>query len=353
MLILSLDLGKNKTVACIYHSDSGEQAFRKVATTPQAIHDLLVEIEPKRLVFEVGAAAGWVADLCRALDVPFEAANVNHEAWRWKNVKHKTDRMDALKLAQLSAMHQLPTVHIPEKTVRQWRSLISYRQSLIQRRTAIKNHLRAILDRQGLTWPSGRKGWSKTQLTELAQMARPLHECDAEELWRGEVDQEMIQLELVQVRIDEVHARLDTLAEANRRVKLLRTAGGVGPRLAEAIVAVIDDPHRFKTGKQVGCYVGLTPRQFQSGQMDRHGRISKQGNRLLRTLLIEVSWATLRWNPWARATFDRISGGNPKNRSKAIVALARRLLVRCWAMLRDGVPWRDNPVTEFSPLATG
>lgn len=343
MLILALDLGKNKSVACLYQSEIGEHTFRTLATTPQALHDLLVEVEPKRVVFEAGAAAGWLADLCRALELEFQVANANHEAWRWKNVKSKTDRKDAVKLAQLSLMQQLPTVHVPKKAVRQWRSLIAYRQSLIQRRTMIKNHLRSILDREGLAWPAGKSGWTQVQLKHLAALARPLVECAPEELWRGEVDQELRQLGQVQERIAEIVAKLDDLAAADGRVELLQTAGGVGPRLAEAIVATIDDPHRFQTGKQVGCYAGLTPRQFQSGQMDRQGRISKQGNRLLRALLIEVSWAALRWNEWARATFQRLSGGNPKNRSKAIVALARRLLVRCWAMLRDGTAWRDQP----------
>jgi transposase len=351
MLILALDLGKNKSVVCLYQSETGEHSFRKVATTPQALHDLLVEVEPQRVVFEAGAAAGWLADLCRVLGLEFQVANANHEAWRWKNVKSKTDRKDAVKLAQLSAMNQLPTVYLPRKAVRQWRSLIGYRQGLIQRRTAIKNHLRSVLDREGLSWPSGRKGWSRVQLKELAHLARPLSACEAEELWRGEVDQELQQLVMIQARIGEVEAKLDALAAGDRRVQLLQTAGGVGPRLAETIVATIDDPHRFKTGKQIGCYAGLTPRQFQSGQMDRQGRISKQGSRLLRTLLIEVSWAALRWNAWAKATFQRISRDNPKNRSKAIVALARRILVRCWAMLRDETVWRDQPprVAQGSP----
>lgn len=343
MLILALDLGKHKSVACLYQSETGEHTFRKLATTPQVLHDLLVEVEPARVVFEAGASAGWLADLCRALGLEFQVANANHEAWRWKNVKSKTDRKDAVKLAQLSLMQQLPTVHIPEKAVRQWRALIGYRQSLVERRTMIKNHLRSILDREGLTWPTGKSGWTNLQLKELATLGRPLKECGPEELWRGEIEQELRQLGQVQERIAEVVAKLDALAAADRRVELLQTAGGVGPRLAEALVATIDNPHRFQTGKQVGCYVGLTPRQFQSGQMDRQGRISKQGNRLLRALLIEVSWAALRWNEWAKATFQRLSGGNPKNRSKAIVALARRLLVRCWAMLRDGTAWREQP----------
>jgi len=127
MNILALDLGKYKTVFCEYNSNNGEHEFGKVKTTPQAIHDLIVEKEPQRVVLEVCTIAGWVVDIARALGKETETANTTHDAWRWKNIKKKNDREDALKLAKLSAMNQLPTVHIPNKQVREKRSLIKYR----------------------------------------------------------------------------------------------------------------------------------------------------------------------------------------------------------------------------------
>ena len=71
----------------------------------------------------------------------------------------------------------------------------------------------------------------------------------------------------------------------------------MGSRLAEVLVAFLDDPHRFKSSKQVGSYVGLTPRQYQSGLSNHQGRISVQGNKLLRTLPVEISWISLRCHP--------------------------------------------------------
>lgn len=109
MNILSIDLGKFKSVACMYESDTVDHVFRKIDTTPHAMHDLLVEVEPDRLVIEAGNQAGWVQDLCELLSIPIEVANPTHEAWRWKNVSRKTDRDDALRLAKLSAAGQLPT----------------------------------------------------------------------------------------------------------------------------------------------------------------------------------------------------------------------------------------------------
>jgi transposase len=137
-------------------------------------------------------------------------------------------------------------------------------------------------------------------------------------------------------------ARLDAIGKADARVRLLDTVPGLGPRTAEAVAAYLDDPKRFKSGKQVAAYGGLVPRQFQSGEDDRRGRITKRGPAVLRKLLVQCGWAMLRYNRWARAVFDRLSRGKAR-RKQAVVALARKVLVRCWAMLRDGVPWRPEP----------
>ena len=138
--------------------------------------------------------------------------------------------------------------------------------------------------------------------------------------------------------------KLIVAGKSDEQIKRLESVAGVGPRLAEAIVAFLDEPERFSSGKQVGSYAGLTPKQYQSGQMDRQGNISHQGNKLLRHLLVEVSWISLRYNPWARQTYQRLLRGSPSRKNIAIVGLARKLLVRCWAMLRDEQPWRE---TEF------
>ena len=125
MRILALDLGKRKSVACIYDGNGGEAVYHSVRTDPTSLHELVVELEPDRVVFEICPAAGWLADLVRALAIELQVVNVAHDAWRWRNVRAKSDRLDALKLAQLSAMNQLSLVHVPERDVRQWRSLIT------------------------------------------------------------------------------------------------------------------------------------------------------------------------------------------------------------------------------------
>ncbi len=344
MNILAMDLGKCKTVICFYNSNTGERKFEKVRTEPKRIHDLIVEKSPKRVVLEICSSAGWVYDIVKSLGIEVQVANPNTQAWRWKNVKRKNDREDALKLAQLSAMNQLPTVHMPKRQVRQKRAMIQYRQRLVKRVTQIKNNIRAILEKEGLSMAKGKCGWTKRSLEQLSKMALPLEECSFDNLWCGQLNVELGMLEATNKCLADVTAKLDEQAKSNEHIQRLQTAAGVGPRLAETIVAFIDEPGRFASGKQVGCYAGLTPKQYQSGSMDRQGRISGQGNKLLRALLVEVSWLGLRHNRWMRETYNRLLRGSPSRKKIAITAVARKLLVRCWAMLRDEQPWRDLKV---------
>ena len=108
------------------------------------------------------------------------------------------------------------------------------------------------------------------------------------------------------------------------------------------MVAFLDDPKRFRSGKEVGSYAELVPRSYQSGQMERQGRTGGRGNKMLRNLLTEVCWASLTSNPWAHATYKRLLRGSTSRKKIAITALARKLVIRCWAMLREEQEWKDN-----------
>ncbi|HVK14354.1 MAG TPA: IS110 family transposase [Gemmataceae bacterium] len=345
--ILAIDLGKYKCVACVYHRATAAADFRTGTTSKPKVERLIRAARPTVVVIEACTLAGWVHDLCAELRIPCQVANTAAEAWKYKHTKRKTDRDDALRLAQLEALGQLPTVAVPEKRVREWRALIAHRQALVGQRVAAQNRIRAVLVGQGLPAPRGARAWTTTGRASIAQFARPLAECGPDELWRGMLDLALTAYRQAEELVAVTEARLDALGKADRRVQLLDTVPGLGPRTAEAVVAHLDDPRRFKTGKQVAAYGGLVPRQYQSGEDDRRGRITKRGPAVLRELLVQCAWAMLRYNPWARAVFERLSRGKAL-RKQAVVALARRVLVRCWAMLRDGVPWRPDP----EPAAT-
>ena len=341
MKILALDLGKYKTVSCDYDGENGKHRFGASFTTPAGLERIVKEVKPDRVVIEVCNIAGWVCDLLRGMGVEVQVANTSDDAWRWRKVKKKNERSDALKIAQLSAVNQLREVHIPAIEVRQWRALIAFRQQLVKRRGKMKNHIRDLLVSEGQMLPRGGKCWTQIGVAHLEAMARPLSEVGINELWRGQLEIELRQLHEVQREIVVAEEKLDAIAAADPRVALLRTIPGVGPRLSEAIVALLDRPERFQKAREVSAYIGMVPKQFDSGESNRAGRITRHGSRIVRSLLVEVAWAGLRYNPWVRETYRRISGGKKSRRKIAIVAVGRRLLVRCWAMLRDGTSWRS------------
>ena len=98
----------------------------------------------------------------------------------------------------------------------------------------------------------------------------------------------------------------------------------------------------------------MVPRRYQSGEMDRTGRIHKRGPRQLRSALVEAGWLMLRYNPWARPVYDRLTGGQKTRKKKAIVAVARKLLVRCWVMLLCKEPWNQEiMIARPAGLAAG
>lgn len=344
--ILAIDLGKNKSVLCTMDRRSLKTQYRTVRTRPEVFHDLFADLEVKNTVvlFEVGNQAGWMADMLWAMGLVFKVANTNDPAWKWTNNPVKSDKKDALRLAMMYHQGFFPDVHIPRKQVRQKRMLITYRQALVNRRTQIKNSIRAVLCTMAIDLPAGRSGWTKKQHKQLAEQAVPLEAVeDPCDLWRGQLHVELQLYAAVKQQLEDVTAKLDTVNKAQSAVDLLQTVPGVGPRTAEALVAVIDDPHRFKSCRQVCNYVGFTPRRYQSGTMDRTGRISKRGNPLLRMLLVQASWASLQY-AWARDIYQRVSRGSVKRRKIAIIAVARHMLMRCWAMLRDNQPWRYKVV---------
>lgn len=339
--ILGIDLGKFKSVVCVFSTQDGEIRFENLPTHPKTFHHLLARIKPDMVLFETCTAAGWVYDLCKELKFPCRVVNPLGEAWQWKKVKRKTDRDDAHKLVRMYLLGELPTVHMTSIEIRQQRALVNFRQRLIAQRTGIQNHIRALFQAQAITMPPARQAWTAQARAEWSTYARPIHECVPDQMWRGFLQADLALLEALETQIAQIEKQLDSLGKANPKVQLLTTIPGVGVRTAEAIVAFLDDPHRFHNSREVSAYAGLVPRRFQSGTMDRRGGITKRGPSRLRKLLVECAWMVRRYNPWGAEVVERISKGQKGRVKSAVVALARKVLVCCWTMLKKGEPWRS------------
>src|SRR5262249_45712135 len=136
--ILAIDLGKYKSVACIYGPATAQARFDTLTTSRDELARLFRRHRPAVVLFEACALAGWVHDLCAEPGLSCKVANTASEAWKFKHTKRKTDKDDALRLGQL------PTVVIPPKQTREWRALIACRQALVGRRCAAQNRIRAV-----------------------------------------------------------------------------------------------------------------------------------------------------------------------------------------------------------------
>ena len=160
--IVAIDLGKFNSVLCRFDPATAVHSFVTLTTGRESITRELEKVAiadraSTLVVFETCEISGWVHDLVKPMGFAIAIANPATEAWRWTKVKRKTDKDDALKLAKLASMNQLPTVHMPSPQQRQKRRLVHHRRSLVQRRTASKNQVRSIFNQQGIALPRGTK----------------------------------------------------------------------------------------------------------------------------------------------------------------------------------------------------
>lgn len=339
MRILAIDLGKFKSVSCLFDTQKDATDFQTFPSDPTNFRALVQAEKPDLVVFEACSMAGWVAEICQHEASDVLVASPLEDAWSWKNVKRKTDRDDALKIAKLAALKQITPVHVPSQQCRQFRSLIVFRKRIVGQITRIKNHIRSTMLSMGLNTETGQAAWSHAGLEELRATAKNLEKCDADELWKGQLRMDLDQLTHLQKQLRLVDAKLREVARKNQHVEKMMSITGVGQVAAQTIAAWIDDPKRFRNGRQVAAYAGLVPRRYQSGNMDRSGRISKRGPKWLRTALVEAAWIVVRHNAWARDLYQRVHRGQKTRKKQAIVAVARKLLVRCWAMMRSNQTW--------------
>jgi transposase len=196
------------------------------------------------------------------------------------NVKRKTDKDDALKLSRMAAMNELKAVHMPSETHREFRSLVKYRKTLDSRINKMKCTIRAWFVNHGISIDTGEKAWN-TGRERINSFRKPLTDCQPHEFWKGELDLELNQLDSLTTILDGVVKKLESIGKTDPRIARVQTIPGVGPRTAEILVACIDDAKRFDNGRQVSQYFGLVPRQYQSGETDRNGRITKRGKPLV------------------------------------------------------------------------
>lgn len=283
--------------------------------------------EVVRVGMEAGGHSLWFERLL---------AELGHELWtgdpakiRAKRVrKQRNDVLDAEHILNLLRKDDFPRVWRPTLGERDVRQLVLHRYRLVQMRTRVKNQLQALAMNQQLC--QKQKLWSHAGRAQFEALPLPP--------WAARRRQDNLEL------LDELERRTAPLdkaveREAARRPEVARlmTHPGVGEVTALAFVLTIADPGRFKCGKQVASYLGLIPCEDSSGGKQRLGHISKQGNALLRGLLVEAAHVAVRYDADLGRYYRRLA--MKKNRAIAAVAVARKLAVRLWWMWVRGLDY--------------
>jgi transposase len=254
--------------------------------------------------------------------------------------KQKTDRRDAEHLLDLLRQERFPRIWVPSLEVRDVRQLLVHRHKQVQARTRTKNQLQAMALSQGVQ--KRRRLWSEAGRAELEQL--PLLPYAAERRKRL-----LEALDSLDAAIGELDRRVAEEARQRPEAVRLMTHPGVGPLTALAMVLTLGSAERFESGKQVGSYFGLIPREESSGGKQRLGKISKQGSSFLRFLLVEAGQTAARHDPQLKRFYRRLAVR--KNRSIAKVAVARKLATRLYLMLREDWTYAQlsQAVMQVSP----
>lgn len=238
--------------------------------------------------------------------------------------QQKTDRRDAQQILQLLLEGRFPRIWVPSLEERDVRQLLVHRHKQVQARTRVKNQLQALALSQGVQrkW----KLWTQAGRAELEQL--PLLPYAAQR--RRQLLQALEQLNR---EIGELDRRV--AEEVGRRPAALRlmTHPGVGAVTALAVVLTVGPVERFGHADQLSSYFGLIPREHSSGGRQQFGHLSKQGNALLRFLLVEAAQTAVRYDAELQRFYRRLAGR--KNRALAKVAVARKLTTRLYWMLRQ------------------
>jgi transposase len=249
----------------------------------------------------------------------------------------KTDKIDAGILAQLERTDFLPEAYMSPRAVRDSRELLRYRMALVGMTTSLKNRIHVLLDKLGirhdfadLFGKGGREFLAAVELREVYRIA---------------MDGYLACLDFIGDEIKKATRELRSRLKPDPRAELLMSIPGVGHLTAFLLLAEIGDIERFPSAKKLCAYSGLVPRTYQSGEHCWSGSITRQGNRYLRFAMVEAAQMATSKDPALGHFYDRLK--QQKGGAKARVAVARKLLVAVYHILRYGVPYRYNSLTKI------
>src|SRR5213083_2385178 len=290
-----------------------------------------------RVGMEASGHARWFERLLAELQFELwigDAAEIQSKRVR----KQKTDRQDAQLILSLLLEDRFPRIWVPSWENRDLRQLLWHRHRMVQARTRIMNQLQAVALNEGLRCK--KKLWRERGREQLESFRLAP--------WASRRRRDLLELlDRLNPTIAELSQAIQQEVEKCPEARRLMTHPGVGPLTALAFVLIIGEADRFQCGKQVASYLGLVPLEDSSGNRRRLGHITKQGSSMLRFLLVEAAQVTARSLPEWRSKYVHLT--MRRGRKIAKVALARKLAVRLYWMMRKG--WDYEQLKKFGSHA--
>ena len=339
-LTIGVDLGDRWSFYCVLDEAGRILLEQKVATTPEALKQAFAKIPRSLIALETGTHSPWVSRLLTELGYKVIVAHAQKVQLITKS-NRKDDRHDARTLARLARIDPelLGPVRHRSAKAQIHLTVIRARAELVRARTALVNAARGLVKSYGQRLPKCGTRQVSRELGaglhgELREVLEPL----------------LQEIESLNERIQEYEVRMEKIAkESYPHVELLKQVKGVGTQIALTYVLTLEDPQRFPKSREVGCFLGLRPGRRDSGESQPQMRISKEGDRYLRTMLVQGAHYIL--GPFGEDSDLRRWGlklagrGEKSAKKRAVVAVARKLAVllhRLWVSAEVYEPLRNS-----------
>jgi transposase len=330
MRIIGVDLHTRQQTIAMLDDETGELVEKQLSHEGEQVQEFYAGLPKPVLVgLEATGSMHWFLRLLEELAIEFR---VGHPAKirAAEPRKQKNDRRDARLLLTLLAENRFPAIWMPSREQHDLQILLRHRDQLVRIRTRVQLSLQALALSHGLR--RGHSLWTRGGQHTLRALPLAAHT-------REQRDNLLALYPQLQDPIDELDRQVEKEAQQRSPSRRLMTHPGVGPITALATEVFLGDPQRFADGKAVASYIGMIPTEHSSGGRQRFGRISKQGNSLLRFLWGEAAIHAVRRDPELRRFYRRKLV--QKGMGKARVAAARKLGIRLWIMLRDEIDYTE------------
>jgi transposase len=286
--------------------------------------------EKSQIAIEACGYEAWLCDLAESCGLDVHLAHPL-KTKAIAEAKIKTDKIDAITLAQLLSADLLPEAYFAPQEIRERRYLLRFRQYLVKQQTSVKNRIHSIVDRLGLERPKITDLFSPVGIQWLTQL-------ELSDIYGKALTEHLAILSFTKEQIKKIEKQIALILKDDPLADILETVPGIGKFSAFLLLAEIGPIERFNSPDRLCAYAGLVPSVHQSGKTEYYGSITKQGNKFIRWILIEASQRAIKQDPGLLSFHSRIEF--KKGRNTATVAVARKLLTYIYQVLSKKEPYK-------------